>query len=228
MGARRSGHGRSRTGGVRPPPEEAHDPAALSRRRAPALPAGGHPSGESSSTSSSATGTAGRSTATPAPSSTSGPRASTASVPRHRAGRQRGRLRVPRPLGCPPTRRRPAARARRRPGLHQALLHGAAQRLRDELRYPVRQRDPRPQPGAPWAASPTTPARAGCRRTTSRTAATSSGRSGPATSALAPRTATSTRRPSRTRHLATPSSASHSSRARAPSPASAACYLPRR
>ena len=42
--------------------------------------------------------------------------------------------------------RRAAARARRRPGLHAALRHGAAERLGDELRRALRRRADRAQP----------------------------------------------------------------------------------
>ena len=63
--------------------------------------------------------------------------------------------------------RRAAARPRRRPGLHAALRHGAAQRLGDELRRAVGQRRcARSTAARRRAASPTTPARAACPTTT--------------------------------------------------------------
>ena len=81
---------------------------------------------------------------------------------RHRARRQRGRLRVPRPRHrAVPVAARAAAGPDRRPALHAALRHGAAQRLGDELRRAVGQRVARAQHRrARAAASPTTPARA--------------------------------------------------------------------
>ena len=65
---------------------------------------------------------------------------------RHRARRQRGRLRVRRALvRAARARQGAAARADRRSRLHEAVRHGAAERVRDELRGVVGQRDPRPQ-----------------------------------------------------------------------------------
>ena len=100
-----------------------------------------------SSTSSSATSTAGPTTATPARSSTSGPRASRASKAfgTERNVNEVGYEYLVHATAPVPAAAGAAAGPDRRPALHAALRHGAAQRLGDELRRAVGQRPARAQ-----------------------------------------------------------------------------------
>ena len=144
-------------------PAPALGPAQLPGARPHALPAGGASAPSCSSTSSSATSTAGPTTATPARSIYERAKGIHAEQP---FGTERDvdevGLRVP---GALDRAGRPASRAaagpHRRPGLHPALRHGAAERLRDELRRAVGQRAARAQRRRrARAGSRTTPARA--------------------------------------------------------------------
>ena len=192
---------------------QAHDPAALSGRRASALSAGGHPARAAAVLHRARLGRPAVRPRHPLDHLRAGQRHPRREAVRHRADvNEVGYEYLVHSIAPVPEPRTRRPGDDRRSGLLQAVLDGAVERLGDELRRAVGQRDPGPEQGCGDG-------RLRARHRRGRPVGLPPGERrrhrlgarAPATSGPAPRTATSTPTCSPTRPPTTPSSACRSS-----------------